>query len=260
MGGAGKGRGPHSLKPRGGPSGRGESGLLGFEEWGGGGGRAPRGSDTCAGSPERRASGTGPSLEVGPVRARRPGQRPAPPQSLRREPGHQPKPPSSAAARVAEARECRVEPERRLELGLGVRRRGRSRRSPGQAEASCGGPGPFIAGENGPLFPFPPPAGGEERDPECALDARPERGGGAQAAYSRGSHLEATETYPFLPASLPRGPRPPREAGPVQTLLSLDLSDPDPSWLQGNSPRPPTHLPPYFFNQLLLAALAIRFS
>lgn len=159
MGGAGKGRGPHSLKPRGGPSGRGESGLLGFEEWGGGGGRAPRGSDTCAGSPERRASGTGPSLEVGPVRARRPGQRPAPPQSLRREPGHQPKPPSSAAARVAEARECRVEPERRLELGLGVRRRGRSRRSPGQAEASCGGPGPFIAGENGPLFPFPPPRG-----------------------------------------------------------------------------------------------------
>lgn len=202
MGGAGKGRGPHSLKPRGGPSGRGESGLLGFEEWGGGGGRAPRGSDTCAGSPERRASGTGPSLEVGPVRARRPGQRPAPPQSLRREPGHQPKPPSSAAARVAEARECRVEPERRLELGLGVRRRGRSRRSPGQAEASCGGPGPFIAGENGPLFPFPPPP-------------RAGRSGTRSAPWT---HVPKGEEAPRQPTHAARTWRPPRPTLSSQRL------------------------------------------
>lgn len=54
---------------------------------------------TCAGSPRRRASGTGRSPEVELVPARPPGLQPAPPQRCRPEPR---KPPSSAAARVAE--------------------------------------------------------------------------------------------------------------------------------------------------------------
>lgn len=77
------------------------------------------GGGTCAGSPERRASGTGLSLEGGLVRARPPERRLAPPQSIRpqpSQPGDLPEPPSSAAARVAEARESRVEPERPREL------------------------------------------------------------------------------------------------------------------------------------------------
>lgn len=77
------------------------------------------GGGTCAGSPERRASGTGLSLEGGLVRARPPERRLAPPQSIRSQPpqpGDLPEPPSSAAARVAETREGRVEPERPREL------------------------------------------------------------------------------------------------------------------------------------------------
>lgn len=54
---------------------------------------------TCAGSPGRRASGMGQSPEVGLVRARPSRQQLAPPHSC------PPEPPSSAAARVAEARE-----------------------------------------------------------------------------------------------------------------------------------------------------------
>lgn len=91
---------------------------MGSGVWGGvSRGTVPRWGCTCAGSPERRASGTGLFLEVGLVRARPLRQRPAPPQSIRTEPpepGDPPEPPSSAAARVAEAREGRVEGEREL--------------------------------------------------------------------------------------------------------------------------------------------------
>lgn len=92
-------------------------GLPRCKEWGGVGGKAlTESGGTCAGSPGRRASGTGQPLVVWLVRAPPPGQQPAPPQSSR------PGPPSSTAAGVAEAPEGRVHPE--LERALEPRRSG----------------------------------------------------------------------------------------------------------------------------------------
>lgn len=139
MGGAyGRGAGPRARVPRK-PRPRGGARKAGRPRSGGGGQTPTVSRGTCAGSPGRRASGTGQSPEVWPVRARPPAQRPGLPRSR----GPEPEPPSSAAARVAEARAGRVEPERELEpedsARAEPRRRGRR-----------GGPRPFIARERPP--------------------------------------------------------------------------------------------------------------
>lgn len=140
---------------------------------------------------ERRASGTGLSLEGGLVRARPPEQRLAPPQSIRSQPpqpGDLPEPPSSAAARVAETRGGRVEPGSRGSFS----QEESGERGPEDAWASranCGSPGPFIAAWDGLLSPVSPAGGGGAGpgDPQTHVP----RGGDAQtgpSAYSRGSH------------------------------------------------------------------------
>lgn len=183
-GGGSKRAWPRAPQPRGGPIPEPACGARGM------GTRPPTESgDTCAGSPGRRASGTGQPPEVWLVRARPPGQQPAPPPSCQLEP------PSSAAGRVAEAREGRAEPERDETLKPGGKRQGRGR------------PRPFIAGERPRALR---PRWREEQDWERSPAPR----GGACASATHRAHRRPRRQAFSSPSPPPSQADTPGDAGP----------------------------------------------
>lgn len=168
---------------------------------------------TCAGSPGRRASSTGQPPEVGLVRARQSRQQPAPPRRTRSEP------PSSAAARVAEAREV----ERSLSGNGARRQRGRSRRTLRRAWR----PKALYSLRARPPAPLlPPPAG--RSGTRAVLPGRTSQVGRRRRAPPPTVPLPPGGRGDLPFSSLqPLGPAEPEEAGPNRpspAVLSLSLT------------------------------------